>query len=231
MSIMISLIFISSSTGCGVINSIMATPTYTPLPTSTVTPTPTSTPTPTPTVTPTPTETPTPTATYTPTPIPLAQRDLMKIALQPTDLPSEFTVIEVYDGVDNVTDIYTETIDVHQNLIAAGELSYYTEDYIRWIDSIIFVYDNEESAKKAFNSLALYWGGPLLDIPTVGDESIALTGSYVDEDEYTYYYSLVIWRYKDAISQVYIDMDVQPLERDLIRLSNIVQARIIGIQE
>jgi hypothetical protein len=208
-------VMIMSNLSCSVVSSLLATST----PTATFTPSPTAT------------LTPTPTATFTPTPIPLANRDLSQMVLRSSDVPSNYSGVVIYDGVEETNDVYSRTVELHSNLVDGYYAGFNTADWVYLIQSGVFVYDNEENSQKAYRALIFTYGGQSVVTPVIGSESTAFSGNWTDANGYIYYYSEVIWRYKEAVAFLYISGPYKPLDSELVRLTQLMQARIEGLGE
>jgi hypothetical protein len=162
-----------------------------------------------PTLTPTPT--PLPTSTPTPTPIPLSQIDLSKIALQPSDLSSNFQRTE------------NSTSTTEQNVINFYSVSF------GWsttgIGNVIRVFENETLASQFFQTdINDVSPDNRIDIPMLGDEAVAsrfeLLGIKTVMIAWRYKETYIFLRYasQEATSQLMVD--------ESIRLAQQIDARL-----
>jgi hypothetical protein len=167
--------------------------------------------------------------TTTPAPLPLSQRDLSLIGIHAADLPGEFSEVLSTTSLDDISSIYNDNGIVMANL-NNGFLGFFnTSDELRSVLSAIFVYDNEGLAADHFSSLSSpMYGDTLIEAPVIGKESAAVVGTYTDSSGDLSCTTQLTWRYTEAVAYVYMSGDQQPTSSELVRLAQLVQARMEG---
>ncbi len=170
----------------------------------------------------TPTPTPTVTPTATPTPLPLAERDLSEIALQKSDLPSEFIEFDIPEVSKLLDQMTSDAGDALSEDLVTGYGSFFTSTDSGLYACLVLVYTGTDSAKTAFSAYAeTMTAGEEISIPVIGEESVARGAG--DSSILSY---AVVWRYHEAILELdYAGQEDIGID-ELVRLARIIEARL-----
>ena len=197
--------------GCNVAN--IGRPIITLTPSSTSTRTPTRTP------------TFTLTSTFTPTTIPLIQRNLSAIALHASDLPEGFQELEGRSGPECMGELYSDTPEVHANLIHGFNRSFLGDGGATMYSSSLFLYDDAESAKASYRAIASDLQGQTLELPNLGAE---YRGGLTVDESAGISMLFIVWRDGVAVMDLlYLGLE-NPDVGGVVRLALTMQKRVMN---
>ena len=120
--------------------------------------------------------------------------------------------------------------EVHNNLVGGYSVSYSTEDGSRAITNGIFIYEDDNIVSKALDVIFINTYRERIDTPPIGNESWAISRETLSPfDLSMQYWTMVAWRTQKSVVYVSInDTSEIPIE-ETIRLAQLVQSRIEGI--
>jgi hypothetical protein len=174
-----------------------------------------------PTQTPTPTATPTP--TQTPTRIPLAERNLKEIVLQKSEEPEGFLEVDIPDVEQALAKADAATARALKDNLETGFLSMFSSNEQTTVyANLILVYRDSAFARNAFLAYReVITNNEGVDIPLIGDESLAVT---ISDSGLTGY--VVGWRYHEAILELdYVGKADIGID-EMIRLARLIESRL-----
>ena len=160
-----------------------------------------------------------------PTPIPLAERDLAPVLLQPSDLPSGFD--NVIPG--NPADLFPEVSPVHVGVVNSRSIILKTADDRRVFSNGILVYDTPELASTAYQAIIAQSRGESLSVGPIGDETYALyTAVSSDLILNTIHLGMILWRSGPALVILSsADSDAPPDAETMPNLARLIQSRLV----
>jgi hypothetical protein len=128
-------------------------------------------------------------------------------------------------------DVFPMYPDVHSNLVAGSHVYYSTADALRSIVNGIFVYEDENHARKALRAISFGFGGDSIEIPPLGNESVASSSELPLGFDTTIYSTMIVWMYNEAVVCLSSISTQQIPINELIRLAQLVQSRLEGKEE
>lgn len=163
-----------------------------------------------------------------PTPIPYATLDLNQVMLTQADLPDGFDVVIA----GKPEDLFPNAPAVHTGVVNAATTILKTSDSNKVFSNGILVYDTEELATSAFQSIIDQTKGEKLTIDPVGDDTFAIY-STVSGDMIlnTIHVAMILWRTGPVV--VYLssaDSRNPPDPEQMPSLAKLIQSRLAGSQ-
>ncbi len=161
-----------------------------------------------------------------PTPVPLAERDLSTVILQKEDLPAGFDT--VIDGTPD--DLFPNATSVHTGIVNAADTIIKTPDNNHVFSNGVLVYDTEELASNAYQSIIDQTKGEKLTVEPIGDETFAIY-STVESDIIlnTIHVAMILWRSGPAVAFISSADSVNPPDADTMpNLARLIQSRLVG---
>jgi len=162
----------------------------------------------------------------TPTAVPLSQLDLNTVILQKEDLPAGFD--NVIAGTEQ--DLFPNAPAVHTGVANSAVTILKTGDDRHVYSNGVLVYDTEELASSAYQSIVDQTKGEKLTVDPIGDETFAIY-STVQSDIIlnTIHVAMILWRSGPAVTFLsYADSDNPPDAETMPRLANMIQGRLVG---
>jgi len=208
-------------------------------PTETLTPVPTETP----TLSPTPTSTNTPEPTNTPSPTPTLnplsrEETLAEIVLQVKDLEEFYQQIgrdldklQIIQTIPYMTHwsapIPADIVNSYSTAFDTRRVTAGTPQLSAFHNTAIFVFPDSDSAHSYFLADTQSMDhGFILDIPTIGDESVAFSGYLKDSG---WPIGGVIWRYHETYVFVSAQLFFQVTPDSIVKIAQNIQARLAEI--
>ena len=161
-----------------------------------------------------------------PTAVPLSELDLSTVMLHQQDLPDGFdTVIE-----GKPEDLFPNAPAVQTGVVNAASTIFKTADSNHVFTNGVLVYDNQELASNAYQSIVDQTKGEKLTVDPIGDETFAIyTTVTSDVILNTIHIAMILWRTGPAV--VFLssaDSQNPPDPETMPNLANMIQARLVG---
>jgi hypothetical protein len=161
-----------------------------------------------------------------PTAVPLSEIDLKTVMLHQEDLPNGFDT--VIDG--NPDELFPNAPAVHTGVVNAANTIFKTPDSNHVYSNGVLVYDTEDLASSAYQSIIDQTKGEKLTVGQIGDETYAVY-STVNSDLIlnTIHVAMILWRTGPVVSFLSsADSQNAPDPDTMPKLANMIQARLTG---